>query len=269
MSTHPLEIPAQFSTLMGMGTPQAVFKGKVSLTARLIFAVFFALGGGAALLYALYIFCQRWGRYYPPVIFEAALPYLIGAVVAFGIVIVLLWGVYSLRKKAVVVYDNGFAYSDRKSVKTWQWEQVDLVYMNVVRHYTNRIYTGTSHTYTLHSMNGDKVVFNDSLQDVESLYNFVQNYSFQLRYGRYADAYNAGNVVHFGQVSISKTGGIQIGKKAYPWDDIQQVGINKGVLSVKKKDGGWFSGASATAGSIPNLYVLLSIIDQLVGLKTT
>lgn len=267
MSTQPLEIPAQFSGLMGMGKPQAVFKAKVSMAARIVFAVIFGLVGGAALLYAGYLFWERWGRYYPPVIFKAMLPYLVVAVIAFVLAVILLWGLYSRRKKAVVVYENGFSYSDRKGIKTWRWDQINLVYANVVRHYTNGIYTGTTHTYTLHDNNGDKVVFNNSLAEVENLYNFVQNHSFQLRYQKYADAYNAGTRVHFGPVNISKSGGIQIGNKTYHWTEIQQVGINNGVLSVKKKDGGWFSGATVTAGSIPNLHVLLSIIDQLVGLK--
>ncbi len=39
------------------------------------------------------------------------------------------------------------------------------------------------------------------------------------------------------------------------------------VLSVKKRGGGWFSGATALASTIPNLHVLLSIINQIVGVK--
>lgn len=39
-------------------------------------------------------------------------------------------------------------------------------------------------------------------------------------------------------------------------------------LRVMKKDGGWFSGAFVAVGSIPNLAVLLAIVDQVVGLKT-
>jgi hypothetical protein len=172
------------------------------------------------------------------------------------------------RKKGAVVYTNGFAYSDHKGVQTWRWEQVQDITANVVRHYTNGIYTGTTHNYSLVKTNGDKLVLNDALKDIEALYTHLQNNTLQQRYQRLADEYNQGNLVTFGQVTIGKQLGIQIGKKTYPWDQIQQVGINKGVLSVKKKDGKWFSGASATAGSIPNLHVLLSIINQIVGLQT-
>jgi hypothetical protein len=267
MSTKPLEIPPQFSNLMGLGKPLEVFKSKVSLVARIIVIVIFALGGSGALLYALYILWQRWGRYYPPVIFQTMLPYLIGTVIAFGIAALTIWDLINRRKKAVVVYNNGLAYSDRKGVKTWRWEQINDVYANVVHHYTNGIFTGTTHVYTLHHADGKKLVLNDSIAEVESLYNFIQNHSLQLRYQKLANAYNAGHAVAFGPVVISKQGGLQIGKKVYTWNEIEQVGINKGVLAVKKKNGGWFSGASATASAIPNLHVLLSILDQVIGLQ--
>jgi hypothetical protein len=72
--------------------------------------------------------------------------------------------------------------------------------------------------------------------------------------------------VTFGPVAISKSG-IVIGRKTYPWSEVQQVSIHQGYVKVSKKGGGWFSGASAAASTIPNLRVLLSIINQVVGLK--
>jgi hypothetical protein len=71
----------------------------------------------------------------------------------------------------------------------------------------------------------------------------------------------------FGPVAVSKAG-IRIGKKTYPWMDVKQVSVQRGILKVAKKDSGWFSGASAAASVIPNLSVLLNIIYQVVGLKT-
>jgi hypothetical protein len=48
---------------------------------------------------------------------------------------------------------------------------------------------------------------------------------------------------------------------------VKEVSIHQGILKVSRKDGGWFSGASAAASVIPNLRVLLSIIDQVTGVK--
>lgn len=264
----PVILPKQFRNLLGMGAPVEVLSGKTSLVFNLILAAVLFLGGGGALGYALYILWMRWGRYYPPVIFKAMLPWVVGALIAFVLAVLILWGIYTRRKKAVVVYTNGFAYSDRKKVVSWHWDQIKDVTANVVRHYTNGIPTGTTHQYTLVHINGEKLVLNDQIKDIENFYTHVQNNTLQQRYQRLANDFNSGSPVAFGSVVIGKDTGIQIGKKVYPWAEIEEVAINKGMLSVKKKGGGWLSGASATAGSIPNLHVLLSILNQVVGLKT-
>jgi hypothetical protein len=267
MQKEPTEIPKQFSSIMGMGAPVEIYKAKTSTALNLtVFAVLF-LGSGGALAYALYILWMRWGRYYPPAVLRAVLPWLVIALVAFGIAALVLWKLYTGRKHAAVVFAEGFAASDRKGVQSWRWDQVLHVTANVVRHYTSGIYTGTSHNYTLVNTKGEKVILTDRLKDVESLYTHIQNNTLQRRYQRLVDEYNRGSQVSFGPVTIGKQTGIMIGKKTYPWNTVEEVSIQKGVLSVKKKDGGWFSGAKATAGTIPNLHVLLSIINQVVGLR--
>ncbi len=269
MENKTQTLPKQFSSLMGMGAVVQVFQPKVSpLAFQIIFSGILLLGGGGSGGYALYLLWQRWGRYYPPQILKDIAPWLIGALLAFFLAALLFLSLSRERKRGGVVFANGFAYSDHKGVQTWRWEQVKDVTANVVRHYTNGIYTGTSHTYTLVKTNGDKLVIKDVLKEAEDFFNHIQNNTLQHRYQRLADEYNQGSPVTFGPVTIGKQLGIQIGKKTYSWDEIQQVGINKGVLSVKKKDGKWFSGASATAGTVPNLHVLLSIINQIVGLQT-
>lgn len=261
-------VPKQFNNLMGMGAPVAVFPSKPMMVLNLILTGLLLLGGGGALAYVLYILWDRWGRYYPPAILKTILPWVIASLIAFLLAALLLWSIYTRRKKAVVVYTNGFAHSDRKGVISWHWDQVKDVTANVIRHYTNGIHTGTTHQYTLVHNNGEKLMVNDTIKDVEKFYNHVEDKTLQQRYQRLANDYNSGRPVTFGNVTISKASGIQIGKKTYPWEEVEEVAINQGLLSVKKKGGKWFSGARATAGSIPNLHVLLSIINQIVGLKT-
>jgi len=267
MGKKSQEIPAQFSTIRDMGSPVEVFKAKGSVVLNSILAGVFFLAGGAAGLYTLILVWQRWGRYYPPVIYQAVLPWVITSAAAFGIALLILWRTFRNRKKTAVIYTNGFAYSNHKGVQSWHWDEVLEVTANVVRHYTTGIYTGTTHQYLFQMANGEKLMLDDSIKDIEALFSILENSTLQQRYQRLADVYNHGNLVTFGPVVIGKKLGIQIGKKAYPWEEIAEVAIKKGVLSIKKKNGGWFSGASAPAGRIPNLQVLLSMINQIVGLK--
>lgn len=264
------EIPTQFSDVFGMGALVQVYKAKASLVLRIIGALAIFGGAAAALLYAGYILWTKWDTYYHPVIYREIAPWVIGSLVAFFAGLLILWNLYTNRKKAFGVYQNGLAYADRKGVLTWRWDDIHDLSAAVTRNYTNGIYTGTTHTYILTNHKEKKtLMLNDAIKDVEGLYEHIQKNTFDLRYSQVAESYNSGQPVGFGKfVAISKPHGIKISKKVYPWAEIEQVAINKGVISVKKKGGGWLSGANAAASTIPNVDVLLSMINQIVGLKT-
>jgi hypothetical protein len=165
-----------------------------------------------------------------------------------------------------MIYDRGFAYRDRKGIQTWQWIDVTSITAAVTRHYHNGIYTGTTHIYTLLNYRNEKIVLNDSFKKVEELAGIIENNIYPLLYERADQAYQSGKTLTFGPVAINQ-GGILIGKKTYPWTDVKQVAIQNGYVKVSKKDGGWFSGASAAAAAIPNLKIMLSIVNQVVGVK--
>jgi hypothetical protein len=69
-----------------------------------------------------------------------------------------------------------------------------------------------------------------------------------------------------GPIAISKDY-ITLGKKNYPWGEVEQVGIQKGYMNIKKKGGGWFSGASSPISAIPNLDALFAVVNQIVKVK--
>jgi hypothetical protein len=168
--------------------------------------------------------------------------------------------------KGVAVYDRGFAVRDQKGIQFWRWEDIASLTAVVTRHFTTGIYTGTTHVYSLVDRQNQRLVLSDIYIKVEELAKVIQDGIFPILYDRAARQYNAGQMLVFGPVAINKAG-IQIGKKTYPWTEVQQVSIHQGILKVSKKGGGWFSGARASASVIPNLNVLLNLIYQVVGLK--
>lgn len=179
-----------------------------------------------------------------------------------------VWSAYNNWKKAAALYRDGFAYSDRGGVRQFHWNDVHSMTSAVTRHYRNGIYTGTSHIYTLVVRDNQRIILNDALQNVEELAGAIQQNIFPHLYKDAADRFNAGQTVAFGNVSIHKNG-ITIGKKDYGWEDVQQVTINNGFLTVTRKGGGLFKGAAAAASTVPNLPVLLSIVNQVTGVKTS
>ena len=268
MTTLP--IPDSFSEVFGLGAPVAVYPAKKgSRWGSLIFMLILFAGVGVALLWGAYNAYTRYLKFGPAIVVSSLTGPWILAAVLFVIALLLSWNVFSNWKKAAVVYQDGFAYRDRKGLRTWRWNEFLSLTSAVTKHYTNGIYTGTTHVYTFLKKDGEKFAINDTIDNVEELADRIRKNIFPLIYEECAAAYNQDRACVFGPVKLSKTNGIQIGKKIYPWDEVEQVAIQKGTLSVKKKGGGWFSGATATASSIPNLEVLLMIIDQVVGLKTS
>ncbi len=167
----------------------------------------------------------------------------------------------------MVVYEYGSTFNDRKGLQVWNWEDLVSMKSAFICHYTNGIYTSTTHVYMLNNHKNGCLVLSDSFDKVEELAKLIDERIFSHLYKLAANRYNTGQAIVSGPVVISKAG-ITISKETYPWSEVKEVTINCGVLKVSRKDGGWFSGASAPASTIPNLPVLLALINQVVCLKT-
>jgi len=260
-------IPEAFSSVVGLGAPRGYFPVKSwNRWGSLVF--FFILFAGAVLVFVLglydtYVAYQQHG---PAMIDDKLTGPLVLALILFVLGLLAGWRAYAYWNKGVATYERGFAYNDRKGLQVWHWEDMVSMRSAITRHYMNGIYTGTTHIYTFFNRQNQRLVLSDSFSQVEQLAKNIDENIFPLLYGPAADQYNAGQTIAFGPVAISKVG-IAIGKKTYPWTDVKEVSIHRGILKVSRKEGGWFSGASASAATIPNLRVLLTIINQVVGLK--
>jgi hypothetical protein len=262
-------IPEFFSyNVAGLGTPKRYFpiKNLNRVGSLVIFFIF--LGGSLVVflygIYNAYVAAQKHG----PALIDDKLTAPV--IIAFGLFLLGLlaaWSAYVNWNRGVGLYERGFAIRNRKGIQSWLWEDITSLTAAVTRHYTNGIYSGTTHVYTLVNKQNERLVINDAFTKVEELADAIEQSLFPLLYEPAAQQYNSGQLLVFGPAAISKAG-IQIGKKTYPWADVKEVSIHQGILKVTRKDGGWFSGASASAAAIPNLRVLLTIINQVVGLKS-
>ncbi len=261
------QIPKAFISVTGLGTPRGYFPVKNGKRwGSLIFFFIILAGVALVLLFGIYETYLATRQHGPAMIDDKLTGPLGFAFILFALGLLAGWGAYANWNKGVATYERGFAYNDRKGLRIWRWEDVVSMTSAITRHYTNGIYTGTTHIYTLYNRQSQRLVLSDSFGKVEELTKDIDQSIFPLLYGPAADQYNAGQTIVFGPVAISKAG-IAIGKKTYPWADVKEVSIHQGILKVSRKEGGWFSGARASASTIPNLRVLLTIIQQVVGLK--
>ncbi len=262
------QVPEFFNNVFGLGAPGQVFNLRNRNRWSSWFAIIFFLGGALVVFgYGLINTYLRWQRFGPAVIMKTITAPLIIAALCFLLGIWAAWSLWSNAKKSAVLYSDGLAYHDRKGLQSWRYDEIASMFSAVTKHYTNGIYTGTTHIYTLIKKDGSQLALNDSLDKIEDLAHQIQDRVFPILYPIYAQEYDSGKTLTFGPVTMSKQAGITIGKKNYPWNEVKQVSIQRGFIQVAKKDGGWFSGANVSASSVPNLPVLLSLLDQITGVN--
>jgi len=250
---HPL------TGVVGLGALQAVHdrKGrKTNLIAAVLFALLglgLAVAGVGYSLYEVYSFgSSRWDNVMPALLLGLGLGglfFVIGA-----------WSLFSLWrswKLTVGRYDQGLAVVSNSGVQQLRWDQISEIYQQVTRHYTNGVYTGTTHRYTI-VVDGKKQAFDDKLKNVEELGNAIQDGVSAAIFPRYAAAINNGQRVNFGPLGIDKDN-IYAWKKSVPWSEIKAVKIERGSISIKK-EGGWFSWAAVTVPQVPNFWVFYALI---------
>ncbi len=263
-----LNLPDEFRAVVGLGAATDVFEIKrKNRIGALVGAVIFLGGAGLMVLIGFGYAYRASQRYGPAVFMKRLSPMLVFAFVLALVGAWAAWSAYTNWNRRVVAYARGLAVRDRKGLRFWRWEQIRAVYQAVTKHYTNGIYTGTTHVYTIEVEPQGREVFDDRYQNIEKLGELLRRRTFDILYDRAAQEYNAGKTLQFGRVAIDKNG-IAIGKKSFPWDSVAQVSVQRGVLRVMKQGGGWFGGASVPVSRIPNLAVLLSIVDQVKGLNT-
>jgi hypothetical protein len=262
------QFPEAFASMVvGLGAPKAYFPSKKLNRAGSLIAFFILIGVSVVVfLYGLYVTYLAYQKHGLVMIDDKLTVPVIIAFVMLLLGLAAGWSAYGNWSKSVAVYDRGFAVRDRKGIQLWRWEDIVSLTAVVTRHYTSGVYTGTTHVYRLYDHQNQRLVLSDMYFKVEDLAKIIQDSIFPILYDQAAQQYNAGQELVFGPVAISQAG-IQIGKKTVPWTEVQQVSIQRGILKVSKKGGGWFSGASAAASVIPNLNVLLNLIYQVVGLK--
>lgn len=254
-----------FASVMGLGPLVAEHKLKTSnrwtnlgCAAFSILLAPLACGGAAFGLYDTY------SRYGMARIDNEAPGLAIVALFGVGALALGVWMLYTAWrdwKTSAALYENGFAYVDRKGLQQVRWDQVEAVWQAITKHYRNGIYTGTTHVYTIQTQDKQKVVLDDKFDKIADLGGAIQKGTTNVLYPRYVAALQSGQRLTFGPLAIDGQG-IYSGNKSLLWSEIKAIKLNAGNISVKK-EGGWFNWASATVPQIPNFFIFYDLISRL------
>jgi hypothetical protein len=256
------QIPPPFYTVVGLVLPRDYFPVKSWLRwVSLVISLLLTTSAAIIILLGIYDTVVATQQRGPAMIDDTLTGPLVSAVVLLVLGLLAGWSAFTIWKKGVVGYDGGFAYIDGKGLHSWSWDNVSSMTSAVTRHYLIGIYVGTSHKYTLSNRKNQRLVLSDSIHRVEELAKLIDQRIYPFLVQRATELYNAGQEVVFGPVRIGKRGFL-IGNKVYPWTEANKVTIHQGVLKLSSKDGSWFSAARLSASNIPNLRILVTIVNQ-------
>ncbi len=179
----------------------------------------------------------------------------------FGLALYMIFIPILCRSWRVYICTEGFVLK-RGTIEAFRWDQVEAMWQAVTRHRTNGIYTGTTHKYTVRGKDGRQVIINDRFGNIEDLGNTLSHQITAALMPEVLNAYNAGNTITFGPLSISQQG-ISNGREALPWSQITGIGVNRGVVTVRKEDK-WLNWSTTIVSRIPNVFVFIALVNSIL-----
>jgi len=115
-----------------------------------------------------------------------------------------------------------------------------------------------SRKYELTKQNGQRIVFvDDNFESVEAIMNAIKPHAAHTLLPALQRAYDAGQRVTFGPVTVSKQA-IHCGGREIAWGSVSNVAVKDGRLVVTPKDG--TSPVKVRASRIPNIEQLGAVI---------
>lgn len=165
----------------------------------------------------------------------------------------------------VIAFEQGFVRIRRGRFLVVRWDDIELVWQSILDRYTNGIHQGTRYSYKVELHDGSQVAFNNSLRDIKRLGEILMHESSQAIYPRAMKQYDNGQTVDFGTLGVSQDG-LHCGRSLLQWEDIDAVQIRRGLIEVSKR-GKWFNWCNIPISSVPNLYVFLALVNEIVGVE--
>lgn len=193
-----------------------------------------------------------------------ALAGLILLTVGGGLLLLGLWNFSSFWTgiQALVIYRDGFAFRKGRSISAWAWPEIVTIRSKEHLHTSRRSGYWASRTYILSRQNGEAIaVSNSQLQDIPRLIDIIKRRAFAVMLPPYQQAYQSGQPVSFGPVTVSQSNGLTADGKQFAWSDIANVEVKTGRLVISTKQDGQLTGVhNVRASKIPNIEILCQLI---------
>ncbi len=187
--------------------------------------------------------------------------YYIGFIVYYLIavpIIVIIWAIGALGSSNLRVYlfTNGFIAARGKNGDVFRWDQIQAVWEKVTSSRSGNVFT-----YTVQRNDGKTSKMGSQLMKVRDLGVQIMREVTRIQLPLAKAAYNGGQVLSFGKVNVNLQG-VNNGKELVPWDQIGSMTVTQGKIFIVK-DGRQLKWSTVKAADVPNLPVLLALVNQI------
>ena len=261
------QVPSQFAKVQGLGRPIDVFLPRQDFKVRygpFLLALLVILAAIIVLAWGAFQTYQRYYRNGPAVIWRNLTLPLVLAVILIITGIAVTWVALNRLSRAVVLYERGVAISTLLRMRAWRWEDISSIQATITQVvFLNRA-SAPQHVYRLIRRNGEKVTLDNTLDRVEHLGNMIRQQVTPFILARYSQAFENGQVLHFGPVQLSLHEGIRIGSQVYDWSLLDELAVLDGQVKVRLAPDGKFTPSQprVMVYQVPNLDVLLSLANK-------
>jgi hypothetical protein len=176
----------------------------------------------------------------------------------------LVWaGIIRRAHRRVLVAPNGLVTIDGTTVAHYPWDEVQAIYQTITQIYVNGIPQRKTQRYSLYLRDGRRLKVDQTLTDIATLGQAMQQQVTQRLLAAAAASVNAGETLSFGDFRVNQTG-VSKGAQSAPWNQIGGVRFVRGAVFLDRRDGRgvW---ARAPIAKTPNIFVLQAIVNAMVG----
>jgi hypothetical protein len=164
------------------------------------------------------------------------------------------------RGRHVHVHEHGLVRRKGVERELVLWDEVRAVFQEITRHTVNGVPAGTSHSYKVRCRDGRELVFGDDLVGVASLGEQLQRATTQRLLPGAVEAFDRGEIVEFGDVSVSAKGVRLRTSRLLAWSSVRLLDVEEGYLTF---DGPGGNGPDRLEVSrIPNLMMFLALVEH-------
>jgi hypothetical protein len=173
------------------------------------------------------------------------------------------------RKHAfqVAVYQAGLIYTLPREVIAIRWEEISTVIQQHARSTLNAVPLGMFYTFVIQTTTGRVFKLTNAVENIALLGEQIQQATFSHLWIGAFTAYQRGEIVPFGKLSISSTG-LHLRQKTLLWPKLRDIMVHDGSLRVREH-GKWLTWASVAVAQVTNIHVVLALIEQIASSQTS